>query len=99
LPQPLCHRGQLPAVAAGADKDEHAGAVVATAVCRSGADPAQCVGVAALGGVGPPAPGGATPGSGPAAVPGHVTLAATPGRGSVRGVRPSNGRTPHPNMT
>src|SRR5205823_1055384 len=84
LPAPLCHRDHVPAVAAGADSDEHARPGAAAAVRGAGPAAAQRVGVAALGGLRPPPARRPPPGPGAATVSHAVGLARTPGRNAPR---------------
>src|SRR5262249_2939825 len=99
LPPALRHRNQLPADASGADKDQHAGPAVAAVVRGRGVDPAQRVGVAALGGAVPVASGRSAGGPGAAGLPRHAPVAATLRRSMARRERRSPYATPHPQMT
>src|SRR5205085_4168609 len=84
VPAALRHRVELPAVEPGADPHQQPLAVAAAAVRGLGAGAAQRVGLVALGGAVPPAPGQAPRGCGPVAVACPAALVAS-GRGSALG--------------
>src|SRR4051812_39764462 len=94
----LRDRDDLPAVAAGAHPDEHARSVVAVVVRGHRLDPAQRVGVAALGGVVGEATRLSQDPTGTADFPGHVGLAPACGRGTPRLLRSALHRTPRPDV-
>ena len=74
LPHAVWDREQLPATASGADSDLHPGSAAAFVVCGRGVDPAECLGVAALGGLVTPPTRRQTPGSESIAFSSHVDV-------------------------
>src|SRR5215470_14593441 len=81
VPAAVRDRGQLPAVGAGAHPDEHARPAAAAVVCGGGPDPAQRVGLAALGGTFSAPPRRPADRLGPIDLPRHAAVAAALRRG------------------
>src|SRR5207245_3965224 len=99
LPPALRDRAPLPPAGAGAHPHQHTGPAVAAVVRGGGPDPAQRLGLAALGGAVLSAPGRPAGRLGTADLPWHAAVAATL-RGTVaRSERRGPYTTPDPQMT